>query len=249
MHNSIIIILVSESTPFVSVAEMATMLRVEADRVPLLVKLGYLRYHEGDESKIALPKRTSIRWLRLMLLPLPNRPLFTLQEVAKMSEIIPARKGGGWQGEGIKLIRKLCATYAIPIYADEQFGELMSPDSFIQLLDALFGYREPMRFDRTALVEWMRGLKTNRRLRYNLPYSKLLESEIGRIVRLNDPERTMRAVALWEAYRDAKLVSTCIAKYKSSVKHEMKVVEGKLTYMMRSVTGQVILPPKFPEGE
>lgn len=225
------------------------MLRVGVEKIPLLIKLGYLHYHEGDESKVDLPTRTSIRWLRLMLLPLPNRPLFTLQEVAKMSEIVPLRSGGGWQGEGVKLIRKLCATYAIPIYADEQFGELMTPDSFIRLLDALFGYREPMRFDRAALVEWMRGLKTGRRLRYNLPYSKLLEGEIRRIVALNEPERTVRAVALWEAYRDAKMVSNCIAGYKKSVKREMKAAERKLNLLMRGITGQEIVPPSFPEGE
>jgi hypothetical protein len=204
-------------------------------RVHLLVKMGYLRYHNEDEEKITLPSPSALRWLHAMLLPPPERPLFTVDEVAKITN------------SSSEFIRKLCATYAIPIHADESWGELISPDSFIRLLDSLFGYRTPMRFDRAALVEWMRGMRRDRQLRYNLAYSQLINTEITRIVRLPEPERTMRAVAFWEAYRDAKMISNCMGEYYATVKAEMGRVEKRVNRMMREVTSTNLQVPPFPQ--
>lgn len=214
------------------------------ERVLLLVRHGYLKFWQGDETKIAHPGGYAIRWLRLMLLPLPQRPLFTLTEVAEMAQMMSPK---GDRAEGLPLLRKICASYVISIHVDEAFGELLSPQGFIRLLDTLFGYREPMRFDRVALVEWMRGLKTGQRLRSNLPYSRLLELEIRRIARLKEPERTMRAVALWESYYDAKRVANCLANYRRRVKREMMRTEGQLGRLMKRLTSQDILLPAFPE--
>jgi len=214
------------------------------ERVLLLVRLGYLKFYQGDETKVVLPPPGAIRWLRLMLLPLPERPLFTLEEVVQLAEIAPPPGKKGVQG--IVLLRKLCAAFSIPIHVDDGFGELMSPISFIRLLDALFGYRDPMRFDRAALMEWMRGMKTGYRLRCHLPYSKLLELEIRRIARLREPERTMRAVALWESYYDAKRVSNCVGQYRVSVRRRMEWLEARLGRLMKKITSQDILPPPFP---
>lgn len=233
----------------VSLEEIAALLQGDDDdpinaftpeRVLLLVRLGYLK---GDETKVVLPSPGEIRWLGAMLLPLPERPLFTLNEVVLMADIAPPKDN---RTTALDLLRKICAAYAIPIHVDEAWGELMSPVSFIRLLDALFGYREPMRFDRAALVEWMRGLKTGKRLRCNLSYSRLLELEIRRVARLREPERTMRAVAFWESYYDAKTISNCLTRYRASVQEQMRVTEIRLGRLMKKITGQEILLPETP---
>jgi hypothetical protein len=62
------------------------------------------------------------------------------------------------------------------------------------------------------LMEWMRASAPNLRLRSHLPYSKLVEGEIDRIAKLEEPERTIQATAFWERYRAAKKVSDCLGK-------------------------------------
>jgi hypothetical protein len=253
---------VEERQQFVTLSEMARLLRgaritdspehpyehgdFSPERVKLIARLGYLKFHEGDETKVVLPSASAIRWLRAMLLPLPERPLFTLHEITELLASTPRRARKGSDGAVRNLIKKLCAAYSIPIHFDEAWGEMLSPTSFIDLLDALHGYRTPARFDRLALIEWMRTINPKRRLRWNLPYSKLLEGEIRRIVRLDEPERTMRAVALWEAYRDAKMISNCLGNYRDSMRRKMEVTENRLAGMMKKLTGVEIHMPAFP---
>ena len=216
--------------PWVTVAEMSRLLRGEyawegdfsAKRVHQLVEAGHLKYYKKNKEQISLPSPAAIRWLHAMLLPFCDRPLFTLAEIAKA---IASNSNSYWK---MQTIQKLCAAYDIPIHFDKAWGELLSPDSFIRLLDALYGYRQPMRFDRMAMIEWMRGMQTNpRQLRWNLPYAALLEGEIGRIVRLQEPERTVRAVAFWEIYRDSKTVSNCLSQYRAEDKKLMERVEKR----------------------
>ncbi len=231
---------------------MARLLDCPDDRIPLLIDLGLLIEHtkEGEGwRRVYCPSGPTIRWIKAMLLPLPERPLFRVSEVLALTELShgPKRNSSSPVHRPHQLFHRLCAAYAIPLHVDPRWGELMSPSSLIRFLDALHGYRQPMRFDRAALVTWLRGMQPKSEVKFSLPYSKLIEAEIARIVRLDEPERTVRAVALWESYRDAKMLSQCMGDYRVKVREQMSRVERRLKGMMRKVTGQKIhLPHSTP---
>jgi hypothetical protein len=189
--------------PSIEISALAAMLNTDVGGVESLIP-HYLTRVDGE--RVDLPPRAAMEWLRQMFLPLPQRPLFKIKEVCLMAEV------------ALPLLRQIMLAYAIPIHRDPALGELISPESFIRLLDGLHGYREPNRFDRAMLIEWMQAAQPESRVRAHLPYSRLLDLEIERIAKLEEPERTVRATELWERYKDARRVSDCLRQVKSDVK-------------------------------
>ena len=102
------------------------------------------------------------------------------------------------------------AAWNIPIHYDLALGELVSPDSLIQLINALHSLRDPLRLDHAALLAWMQGMSPKNKIRKLLPYSKLIEREIARIAQLSQPERTTQAYQFWKRYKSARFVSHAI---------------------------------------
>jgi hypothetical protein len=180
----------------IPVAQLAQLLDTSPQRVNKLIKLGYLKGGKGRQ--VELPPRSALQWLKQMLLPLPRRPLFTIPEILGIS------------GLPLKLFRRIVLAWDIPLHYDPAFGELISPDSLITLINALHSIREPVRFDRIVLLTWMQGLGSNKYVRPKLPYSRLIDLEIKRIAHLPEPERTTAANAFYNAYKDARRVSHVI---------------------------------------
>lgn len=179
-----------------SFKEMARLLKTSPVRISQLIESGYLR--RIGEKEIELPPHSVLQWLKLMLLPLPSRPLFTLSEIERMS------------GLGKVTLKKVILAWKIPLYYDPMFGELMSPSSLITLINALHSLKEPVRFDRIVLLNWMQGMGRTRYITPKLPYSKMVEKEIKRIAQLAEPERTISSQAFYQAYRDARILSDAI---------------------------------------
>jgi hypothetical protein len=178
--------------------EMAHLLGIKPLQVRELLKRGYLK-RARKPGQIELPPRSALQWLKLMLLPLPSRPLFTLAEIMELS------------GLSSKLLRKIILAWNIPLHYDPAFGELMSPSSLIELINVLHGLKEPVRFDRVVLLNWMQGMMPrDRYVRPKLPYSKLIDQEIKRIAALAEPERTIASQRFYKAYLDARIVSDAI---------------------------------------
>ena len=184
----------------VPLSQLAEMLECSEKVVQKLIRIGYLKRGRGKGRGrlIELPPLSALRWLKLMLQPLPLRPLFTLPEIVQMS--------------GLKMgkLREIMLAWNIPIHYDLALGELVSPDSLIQLINALHSLRDPLRLDHAALLAWMQGMSPKNKIRKLLPYSKLIEREIARIAQLSQPERTTQAYQFWKRYKSARFVSHAI---------------------------------------
>jgi hypothetical protein len=177
----------------IPVAQLASLLETSIPIVNKLIRKGYLRGGKGQ--MVELPPRSALQWLKLMLQPLPLRPLFTVPEILELS------------GLTMRVFREIVLAWEIPLYFDPALGELISPDSLIKLINALHSLREPVRFDRAVLLNWMQGIGSNKQVKPKLPYSKLIELEIQRIAKLEEPARTISARAFYNAFKEARLVS------------------------------------------
>jgi hypothetical protein len=99
-------------------------------------------------------------------------------------------------------------------------------------------FYKPKGLDRASLLRFYLSQIEGVRWKEPLPYSERLEREIDRIAHLPYPQRTMRSIALWEAFRDAKTVGECIRQGRA-VSEEWLKCEASVNELMRKVkTGE-----------
>lgn len=195
------------------------------ERLQPLLDHEYLRRIAFDA--VIRPEPEAMAWLRTMFLPLPLRPCLTS---AMVSDIV---------GCEVSELRALCLMYDIPLQADPVFGELMSISSFHRFINAYHHFKEPTRLDRQGLMEMLlealpygEGLE---RAIPNLKFSHRLDMEIRRIARLPEPDRTMRAVAFLEAYKDAKNITDAWTRYQALMQPEIQGMERVEKLVAKSV--------------
>jgi len=216
----------SQGTSEISLHDLAAELGVSLDRLQPLLDHQYLRFTR--QNFVVRPKPAAIAWLRTMFQPLTMRPWLSSQMVADLT------------GVRIGELQTLCLMYDVPLQSDPVFGELMSIASFHRFFNCLHHYRDPSRFDRQALLRVLMeaiSYKDDQEMAIpKLPFSRRLDHEIRRIARLDEPDRTFRATALLEAYRDAKGVADAFTRYKGLVEPD---IEGmvKLEEVVRKSTG------------
>jgi hypothetical protein len=188
----------------ISLADLAVLLGVNADRLPPLVIEGYLKLTKSgccaEDTFVVRPRAGARDWLRSMFAPLEQRPMLPAKEAAKILNM------------GLTDLRRWCLHFNLPIYMDAAFGELISLRVFYQLQDGFFEIRNPMRTDRQALLVFLS--KTSKdvtdRLVKPKKYSRRLEKEIQSICSLPEPQRTIQATMFWSAYKDANTVAECL---------------------------------------
>jgi len=181
----------------ISLPELAKELRVRPERLKPLFEHGYLRTGEG--FTVIKPPPAAMSWLRTMFTPIMMRPFLPTQMAADLI------------GCAIKDLRSLCLLYNIPLHQDAVFGELISVNGFHKFFEALHHFREPSRFDRQALLGMLLTARPDyRRAPKALRFSRRLDREIARIAKLKEPDRTERALALWESISDAKTVAAAV---------------------------------------
>jgi hypothetical protein len=73
-------------------------------------------------------------------------------------------------------------------------------------------YHKPKGYGRASLLSYFLSQVEGERWKDPPPYSRRLDLEIHRIAMLPQPWRTIRSVALIEAFRDAKTVTECIRR-------------------------------------
>lgn len=211
-------------TETISLSDLAAELAVEPERLKPLLDHDYLTV--SGPAHVLKPPPAAMVWLRTMFTPIPMRPFLPSQMAADLT------------GCHLADLRRLCLLYNIPLQDDPVFGELMSVSAFHRFFESLHHFREPSRFDRMALLgmlmqavpEYLRAPKT-------MPFSKRLEKEIIRISRLKEPERTERAMDLWEAYSDAKTVASSIAAAEEVDAPELNGME-RLEGVIRGSVGE-----------
>lgn len=223
-----------------SLSELANELRTSPTRLYRLILTGYLvlvqnAKHDADVL-VQRPPEKAMQWLRGIFAPLYLRPILELRQAAVM------------MGVEVRDLKAIAIDYGIQLYVDEGFGEVISVVDFHRLHRALVRERRPARFDRQSLMgvlALIRGISIPTSEKgYNLPYHERLELEIKRICRLNEPERTARACAFYEAYMDAKTMNDCLEKYHAAT-HPVPGKERKLDEhterMVTRIVGQEVL--------
>jgi hypothetical protein len=214
---------------YVTVAVLAKELKVPPARLRPIVEHGYLKVLELreylDDCIVARPLPAGLAWLRQMLGPTYLQPMLSL-EFAALALGCP-----------VKRLRELCAAYNVPIHLDPALGPLLAPRGLHALLTAIYRSKGVNRFDRQALLAMtMRTKSLLGKKPQLLPYSVRLEQEIARIARLPEPQRTFKALALWDSYRDAKTVADCISRYRGEVMDKGDY-EEKLKRLIAKVKG------------
>lgn len=216
--------------PVIKVSELARKLQTSHARIHALIRAGYLRKY-GRTTKwfgyqlLYPPSPSTFAWIKAGFAPLNERPIVKVKEAAQMAQC------------SVEELRRLCFSHNIPIHADLAFGELLTVDDIARLTEALYISRDPQRFDRGAFLHFLRGVRSVKKVRVKpLPYSDKIENEIKRIARMGEPQRTIRAAAFIEAYRDAKTVADCLEKYGVRTSLRIQRVGRGIEQMIREIT-------------
>lgn len=230
-------------TETISLENLARELEVAPERLKPLLDHDYLKV--VGASTVVKPPPPAMAWLRTMMMPLPIRPFLPSQMAADLT------------GCALNDLRSLCVLYNIPLQEDPVFGELMSVSAFHRFFESLHHFREPSRFDRQAwLGMLMTALPEQKRAVKKLTFNRRLEKEISRISRLKEPERTERALDLWEAYSEARTVATSIAATEGQEAPEIDgmdrltdVIKGSIGDAFTDESSELPLdPPRAAQG-
>jgi hypothetical protein len=217
---------------YVSLQRLADELEVELDRLKPLIANRYLRIlslkDDMATTVVARPSPEAMGWLRTMFMPLDMRPLIPVSEVVATFGISEDE------------LRYICVTDNLPIYNDPVFGELMSVTGFWALSKGLVAMRNPLRSDRQMLMMVLAQMKNVRDLGRLKPlsYSERLESEIRRIMKLPEPDRTLRAADFFRAYQDANTLTDLLEKYETVPTGRQKRIMKRTETMQKRLGNQ-----------
>lgn len=102
-------------------------------------------------------------------------------------------------------LRNLMRDHRMPIYSDAILGSLMTVADFYKILHIVHPAYEKHRFDRQMFFQILSGLHSGEWADPSRPmaYDQRLEMELAKVAKLPQPERAMRSMEIWEAYRDA----------------------------------------------
>lgn len=226
---------------YVSVSDLAVSLGIDSERLRPLIEKHYLTILEPHEylqdCLVARPRPAALAWLKTMFQPLMMRPLLPTEMAAELLDMT------------VNDFRRLCLAYNAPLHDDPGFGELMTLSDFWTVFRRVHASRSTCRFDRQAMLMLTRVLRPQTISRFRadqpvLPYSVILERELERIAQMPEPTRTVRAVALYNAYQDARTVKDCIAKYKQATiepeaTHKGVGFETRLNRLMEQCVGKL----------
>lgn len=209
----------------ISIATLARLIETSPIRLQPLVEQSYLKVlvpnDDFNQIIVARPGARRIQWLKHMFQPLVMKPIIPLKEAAKLFGLT----------ENYAL--QYCSYYLIPVQSDPVFGNLIPFLSLKRLARAAWSYR---RFDRAALLRYFMSQIEGTRWKEPPPYGRRLEKEIGRIATLREPVRTIRSVALIEAFRDARTVTECLRRVKE-ITVELAKSERQILDLFKRTTG------------
>lgn len=198
----------------ITVEALAQRIETPIERIKLLVQHKYLRVvmakADFNQTVLACPREDGLTWLKNMSRPLELRPFIPLEDVHRLVRRYQTRV----QRKAILKIRQICYAYNIPILVDPVYGELLTIEGLAELSYRLRIYRAPVRYDRATMLEFLvSALPPDVVKQYpiKLPrYTQRLSLRIRQISQLDNPERTFQAIALYNAWKDARAVHACL---------------------------------------
>lgn len=213
---------------YVAIRDLARELRVDPERLRPLIDRCYLTILEMrdylDDCMVARPAPAAIAWLRMMFLPVSLRPMLSTEMAAQAV------------GVPVNALRSLCLAYNVQLQDDPALGELISMKGLHSVITALYSNKGVNRFDRQALL-CMLSRTTKGAVPKMQSYSVRLEQEISRIAKLPEPDRSFRAVALYDAYQESKIVQECISKYRAVTRVDTGEIEQKFAELLNRSFG------------
>ena len=219
----------------ISIAELALKLEVPPFRLRPLIQNEYLRVvipsAKLESTIVAHPHEDALQWLKQMFCPLIRQPFVRLADVHDM---IKGYKGRKIERDATARLGQLCMMYGIPLLFDPVFGELLTIEGLNQLLIVQGIAKKAGPKSRVGMLSfllqslphrsrpssngdarWKKQKEHEIRATFEVPkYYQRLELEINRIAHLPEPQRTIRAVSLREAWRDARTVSRLLGDYR-----------------------------------
>jgi len=196
----------TQSTEGVPFEVLASDLGVDVSKIELLVSTGWLtlvRDHTIPALRlVGKPGRAGMDWLKNALAPIPLIPVVRLKHVMELLDVKPPA------------MRRLIMDYAITVYIDPALGEMITIASFHHLFHSLYPWHERSRFDRQMMLSILFGFDKGDGEVFVRPmsYSQRLEEELARIATLPEPERSIRSMDVYEAYRDASTIASVVRK-------------------------------------
>jgi hypothetical protein len=213
----------------ITIADLAQLIDAPVEKLQPLVEHKYLRVvvrkEPFERTVVACPGERATEWLRNMFQPVKMRPLIPLREVGKLWKVTENH------------ILKMCRTYNIPVHSDPVFGHLMSFGALKSYSRARMKYFKPKGFSRAELLRYFLSEIEGDRWKDPPPYSKRLELEIKRIAHLPNPQRTLRALALIEAFREARTATECIRR-EGEISEELLRSKVNIEDLRRKVLSQ-----------
>jgi hypothetical protein len=208
------------STDTISVAALAVHWKIPVDKLMPYVEQGYLRQVSTDGTPLGTfvykPLPEFEDWLRSLLGPLSMRVLMPVSDLCKLLTM------------KTKIFTNLCFLFKIPLHSDPVFGDMMSAKDYYRFLVHYDRFRGFIHTDRQTFVSVLARLRGKKIRIWDLArFSQLLEDEIQRISRLDEPQRTVAATALWCNYTEA-------AKF-TAVLPQDREMKGRSTKLARNI--------------
>ena len=211
----------------ITVRTLAAELGVEPERIRALVDRQYIRIIKAEpyleDCIVARPYAAGMKWLKRMFAPLRMIPLIPISYV---SDLLGIRH--------VSEVRHFCLNYNITIYDDPVFEETINISDFYKLWRGIF-LSKFNRFDSQMMLFMFANVKgpkdRNPRL---MGYDDALEQEIRRVAKMPEPDRTFRAVALYESFRNAIKISAVRRMYEAKVMAP-KINPEKIENLFRSL--------------
>ncbi len=225
----------------ITATQLAADLGIEPARIQPLIDRGYLRImapgYSLETTIVARPLPAALAWLKSLFAPLRMRPFLPVEDVAKLFKL------------SSETIRSFIVHYNIPLYDDPVFGELMTINGMRAVQQCIYDERHKTRFDRQAMLKFVlkqHGIASNH---FPHSYSTKLDAEIRRVCAMKEPDRTVRAVALWTAWRDARTIEACLKSYSTTMRKRSelgKTIDRGMDTLEKGINGEIKKKWKIP---
>jgi hypothetical protein len=195
-----------QSVDPISVTDLARELETTENKVLLLLEEGYLTLLKESATPflclVGRPAPAAMQWLKQALSPLPLVPIIPVSYAMEMLRV------------GSKGMKRLLLEHGIQVYIDVAMGPMMTIMAFHQMFSLIYPWHERIRFDRQMFFSILAGIDLGGGEKFirPIPFDVMLEEELARIGKLPEPQRALRAMDVYQAYLDAKSITSVIRK-------------------------------------
>ena len=220
-----------------------------------LVDAGFLQRHPADKRKVRISRE-------LLAVPPTDEdevedasteeasylPLDRSRSAVGLARFIPIillEHAAAALAFDISDLRKMFKRRNLPIYSDPEVGAVVTVKDFYALIEKDHPAYKHHRFDRQMFFQIMANLHSGEWCDPSRPmgYDQRLELELSRVAKLPSTERALRAMEIYESFRDALGIVTEVpaAEISSRITRKMKA-------MMHNREAKYVRKSKYKTG-